>query len=217
MKIVGQNSLISIHNYHSTGLLKSLVKKLKSVLIVFASRFGSTDEIAHEIAEELEKHEIITEVLNLKDGKSIPSLDEFDGIIVGSGVKMGRWTKEASNFLKGNHNSLNSKILGLFVSSGEAANPKTHDGAREKYLEKIMERTGVKADMAEAFGGIFDFSSSSNYSFLEKKIIQRLAKFVEGGIIMQDGKVNDFRNWQLIRNWATDFANLVKIKAKKLE
>lgn len=186
------------------------MKELKSVLIVFASRFGSTDEIAHEIAEELEKHEIITEVLNLKDGESTPSLDEFDGILVGSGVKMGRWTKEAFNFLKKNHKLLNDKVLGLFVSSGEAANPKTYDGARKKYLEEIMERTGVKADMVEAFGGIFDFSSSSNYSFLEKKIIQRLAKSVEGGIIIQDGKVNDFRNWQLIRNWATDFGNLVK-------
>lgn len=189
--------------------------ELKSVLIVFASRFGSTDEIAHEIAEELEKHEIITEMLNLKDGESTPSLDEFDGILVGSGVKMGRWTKEAFSFLKQNHNSLNNKVLGLFVSSGEAANPKTHDGARNNYLEKIMERTGVKADMAEAFGGIFDLSSNSNYSFLEKKIILRLAKSVKEGIIMQEGKVNDFRNWQLIRNWATDFANLVKTYKKK--
>jgi len=191
------------------------VIELKSVLIVFASRFGSTDEIAHEIAEELEKHEIITEMLNLKDGESTPSLDEFDGILVGSGVKMGRWTKEAFSFLKQNHNSLNNKVLGLFVSSGEAANPKTHDGARNNYLEKIMERTGVKADMAEAFGGIFDLSSNSNYSFLEKKIILRLAKSVKEGIIMQEGKVNDFRNWQLIRNWATDFANLVKTYKKK--
>jgi len=191
------------------------VIELKSVLIVFASRFGSTDEIAHEIAEELEKHEIITEMLNLKDGESTPSLDEFDGILVGSGVKMGRWTKEAFSFLKQNHNSLNNKVLGLFVSSGEAANPKTHDGARNNYLEKIMERTGGKADMAEAFGGIFDLSSNSNYSFLEKKIILRLAKSVKEGIIMQEGKVNDFRNWQLIRNWATDFANLVKTYKKK--
>ncbi|MFX1283785.1 MAG: flavodoxin domain-containing protein [Promethearchaeota archaeon] len=185
------------------------------MLIVFASRFGSTDEIAHEIAEELEKNEITTLVLNLKDGENIPSLDEFDGILVGSGVKMGRWTKEAFKFLKQNQEPLNTKILGLFVSSGEAANPKTRDGAREKYLEKIMEKTGVKADMVEAFGGVFDLSSSSNYSFLEKKIIQRLAKTVEGGIIMQDGKVNDFRNWQLIRNWATDFGNLVKTQSKK--
>lgn len=191
------------------------MKELKSVLIVFASRFGSTDEIAHEIAEELEKkHKTLTQVHNLRDGVKIPSLDEFDGIIVGSGIKMGRWTKESYKFLKQNHIALNNKVLGLFVSSGEAANPKTHAEARVKYLEEIMERTGVKADMIEAFGGIIDFSSSSTYSFLEKKTIQKLARSIEGGITIDDDKMNDFRDWELIRNWAKDFSHLVKTSIK---
>lgn len=204
--------MTSIPNNYSNGSLKLLVIELKSVLIVFASRFGSTDEIAHEIAEELEKHKIHTEILNLRDGVKIPSLEEFDGIIVGSGIKMGRWAKESLKFLKQNHIALNRKVLGLFVSSGEAANPKTHAETREKYLEKVMERTGVKADMIEAFGGIFDFSSTSPYSFLEKKIIQKLAKSIEGGIIMDEDKLNDFRNWELIRNWANNFSHLVRTK-----
>jgi menaquinone-dependent protoporphyrinogen oxidase len=186
------------------------VKELKSVLIVFASRFGSTDEIAHEIADEIEKHTILTTVLNLRDGMKIPSLEGFDGIIVGSGIKMGRWAKESYEFLKQNQSSLNNKVLGLFVSSGEASNPKTHAEARTKYLEKIMESTGVSADMMEAFGGIFDFSSRSSYSFFEKKVIQKLARSIEGGITIDDDKMNDFRDWDLIRDWAKNFSHLVK-------
>ncbi|UCG04482.1 MAG: hypothetical protein JSW11_10965 [Candidatus Heimdallarchaeota archaeon] len=182
---------------------------MKSVLIVFASRFGSTDEIAHEIADELERHKILTKVHNLRDGVKTPSLEDFDGIIVGSGIKMGRWTKESYKFLKENQNKLNSKVLGLFVSSGEAANPKTYTEARRKYLERMMGKTGVKADITEAFGGVFDFSSDSTYSFLEKKIIQRLAKSVEGGIVIDDYKMNDFRDWELIRKWAKEFSNLL--------
>ncbi|MFX0015308.1 MAG: flavodoxin domain-containing protein [Promethearchaeota archaeon] len=188
---------------------------MKSILVVYASRFGSTDEIAQEIAEELEKHEIVTYIMNLRDGENIPSLEEFDGIIVGSGVKMGHWTKEAIEFLETNNEALNKKILGIFVSSGEAANPDTHEDAHEKYLDAIMERTGVRADMSEAFGGVLDFSSNANYSFQEKKLIRKLAKSIESGIILHEGKVNDFRNWQLIRNWATDFGNLVKTNTKK--
>ncbi|MFX1537655.1 MAG: flavodoxin domain-containing protein [Promethearchaeota archaeon] len=182
------------------------------MLILFASWFGSTDEIAHEIAEELEKHKIRTEVFNLRDGVKLPPLEEFDGIIVGSGIKMGRWTKESYNFLRDYQITLNNKVLGLFVSSGEAANPKTYAEARKKYLENVMERTGIKADMIEAFGGIFDFSSTSPYSFPEKKIIQKLAKSIEGGIIMNEDKLNDFRNWELIRDWANDFSHLVRTK-----
>ncbi len=73
-----------------------------------------------------------------------------------------------------------------------------------------MDKVGVKADMIEAFGGIFDFSSKSSYSFLEKKIIQKLARSIEGGITIDDDKMNDFRDWDLIRNWAKDFSHLVK-------
>jgi len=184
---------------------------LKSVLIVFTSRFGSTDEIAHEIADELEsKHNIHTQVLNLQDGIKVPLLVNFDGVIVGSGIKMGRWTKESYNFLKKNQTTLNNKVLGVFVSSGEAANPKNHVEARNKYLKRILDRTGIKADMMEAFGGVFDFSSSSSYSFLEKKIVRRLARSIEGGIIVDDDRMNDFRDWDNIRKWASEFSHLVK-------
>ncbi|MFX0207489.1 MAG: flavodoxin domain-containing protein [Candidatus Hodarchaeota archaeon] len=179
------------------------------MLIVFTSRFGSTDEIAHEIADVLEKRTIQTTVINLWDGLKYPSLENFDGIIVGSGIKMGRWTKESYNFLKRNNIILNSKVLGVFVSSGEAANPKNHMEVRRKYIERILNLTGVNADMMEAFGGIFDFSSSSTYSFLEKKIVRRLAKSIEGGIIIDDDKTNDFRDWDRIRKWANNFSHLV--------
>jgi menaquinone-dependent protoporphyrinogen oxidase len=185
------------------------VKELKSVLIVFTSRFGSTDEIAHEIADVLEKRTIQTTVINLRDGMKYPSLEDYDGIIVGSGIKMGRWTKESYNFLKRNQISLNSKILGVFVNSGEAANPKNYTEVQRKYLVRITNLTGVKANMMEAFGGVFDFSSSSSYSFLEKKIVRRLAKSIEGGIIVDDDKTNDFRDWKNIRKWAKDFSQLV--------
>lgn len=185
------------------------MNELKSVLIVFTSRFGSTDEIAHEIADVLEKRTIQTTVINLWDGLKYPSLENFDGIIVGSGIKMGRWTKESYNFLKRNNIILNSKVLGVFVSSGEAANPKNHMEVRRKYIERILNLTGVNADMMEAFGGIFDFSSSSTYSFLEKKIVRRLAKSIEGGIIIDDDKTNDFRDWDRIRKWANNFSHLV--------
>ncbi|MHA2227062.1 MAG: flavodoxin domain-containing protein [Candidatus Hodarchaeales archaeon] len=182
-------------------------------MIVFASRFGSAGEIAEELAEELEKNGMRTEVLDLKNLKNkynILPLEEFDGIIVGSGIKMGRWTEEALKFLEINKEILNQRPLGLFVSSGEAANPLTYPLAHEKYLIKIMEKLGITADMTEAFGGVFDFSSSSKYSFIEKKILKKIAKSNETGFIVHDGKLNDFRNWQLIRQWATDFSQLVK-------
>ncbi|MFX0185899.1 MAG: flavodoxin domain-containing protein [Candidatus Hodarchaeota archaeon] len=186
-----------------------------SILIVYASRYGSTAEIAQEIAETLESNEMIAEMIDLRDGMKISTLDEYHGILVGSGIRMGRWTKEAFNFLKNNKEILKTKPLGIFITSGEAANPNTYEKAKKKYLDKFLLDIGIKNNrvMKEAFGGVFDLSSSSNYNYLEKKILKRIAKSDGTGFIVHDGKLNDFRNWQRIRNWATDFSNLVKLKS----
>ncbi|MFX0051846.1 MAG: flavodoxin domain-containing protein [Candidatus Hodarchaeota archaeon] len=186
-----------------------------SILVVYASRYGSTAEIAQEIAETLEKNEMDVELIDLKDGVKIPSLDNYDGILVGTGIRMGRWTKEALKFLKQKREILRNKSLGVFISSGEAANPNTYEKAKKKYIDKILLNIGINSErvMREAFGGIFDFSMNSNYNYIEKKILQRIAQSGDDGFIVHDGTLNDFRNWQRIRNWATDFSNTIKSKS----
>ena len=100
----------------------------KVVLIAYGTRFGSTEEVATEIAETLEKKGLTTHLLNLKKikEKDWPSIQSFKGIIVGSSIKMGRWMKEPEDFLKKHVDVLNQSniVLGIFVSSGFAAIPR---------------------------------------------------------------------------------------------
>lgn len=193
---------------------------MKSILIVYTSRFGSTAEIAQEIADIIEKNEDSFKITiqDLRDRPSINKLEKYDGVIVGSGIKYGRWTKESFNFLKNNRDVIKKHklLLGVFVTSGEAANPSTYKKAKIKYLDDVFAKVGLNNGeivLAEAFGGIFDLSSSSNYNFFEKKMIKRIAKSKETGFIVTDGKLNDFRNWQAIQNWGIDFKNLVKSRS----
>ena len=192
------------------------LEKLR-LLIAYASRFGSTSEISQEIGDILRQEDFNVDLIDLKGNSGkIPNLSDYEGILVGSGIRMGRWTKEGLDFLKNNCKELSQKNLGLFVSSGEAANPKTYDQAKKKYLEDILKKIGLlQSDvLIEAFGGVFDLSSSNHYSFFEKKMLKRIAKS-SAGFIVQDGKMNDFRNWQLIREWATAFADRIKTKNNK--
>ncbi len=184
------------------------------VLIAYASRFGSTSEISQEIADILKQENFTVDLNDLKGNSGkIPNLYAYAGVLVGSGIRMGRWTKEGLNFLKKNRKELSQKHLGLFVSSGEAANPVTYKQAKKKYLEDILRKMGLNHSdvLIEAFGGVFDLSSSNNYSFFEKKLLKRIANS-SAGFVVQDGKMNDFRNWQLIREWATAFGDRIKTK-----
>ncbi|KYK33896.1 MAG: hypothetical protein AYK18_04205 [Theionarchaea archaeon DG-70] len=151
---------------------------MSKVLIAYGSRFGCTEEVSHKIAEVLENQGMETQVSNLRKTKSKewPLLKEFDGVLVGSGIKIGKWTKEPKNFLKKHKEELNKKVLGIFVCSGYAA--KDPDYARKEYLEKAMEELGVTTDMYEAFGGVFDFSESSTMGFLDRRQREWLTKWV---------------------------------------
>ena len=59
------------------------------VLIAYGSRYGSTEEIANKISEYLEEMNVESTVINLKKIKQ-PKLTEYDGVIVGSGIKISK-------------------------------------------------------------------------------------------------------------------------------
>ncbi|MHA1974112.1 MAG: flavodoxin domain-containing protein [Candidatus Hodarchaeales archaeon] len=161
----------------------------------------------------LEDEHLEVELLNLKKSKNSPSLHEFDGIIVGSGIMRGEWTKEALEFIRKNE-EINRKVLALFVSSGKASNEKLYNEARREYIEKIVKKYDLNDPMTEAFGGVFDLSETSIHSEVEKKILKEIADSDRSDFVLHDGKLNDFRNWQKIRDWSRSFARLVLAQAE---
>ncbi|MHA1104508.1 MAG: flavodoxin domain-containing protein [Promethearchaeota archaeon] len=68
---------------------------MSKVLILYGTRYGATKEISNEIEKIIQDSGMTTESFNLKEvnPKNIPPLDQYDGIIIGTGIKMGMWTK----------------------------------------------------------------------------------------------------------------------------
>jgi menaquinone-dependent protoporphyrinogen IX oxidase len=182
---------------------------MRKILIAFGSRYGSTKEISERISEILNNQELETQLLNLRTVKQKiwPSLNNFDGILVGSGIMMGAWTKEGKRFLKLIQSKNIIKPMGVFVSCGEAMNPNNVPIAKDKYLVKVLEKFGVKASLYEAFGGVFDLSEESKLGSITKKIV--LAGSKEDATI-KPGQINDGRDWAQIEKFAIEFSNLVK-------
>jgi menaquinone-dependent protoporphyrinogen oxidase len=188
------------------------VNNMKKVLIVYGSRFGCTEEVSQEIARLLEKEDIAAQLLDVRKTKERmwPAIDEFDGILVGSGIKISKWTKESRKFLEKNKTELEKKILGLFVCCADAARDRNH--AKKEYLEKVIEELGIAVGIYDAFGGVLDFSESSRMGFLNKKMLRAAAKEMseEIGFTIDKNAKNDLRDWDQIRKFAEEFASLVK-------
>lgn len=122
-------------------------------LIVYATKMGATQETAQTIANILKnKYGLQVDLLNLNN--SSLNLSAYQNIVIGTGVRMGKWYKEAQRFL---NNDFEGKTVAVFVSSFMRAGKGKHDEAVAEYLDKVLGKSNVKAVAVEAFGGVMRF------------------------------------------------------------
>ncbi len=180
------------------------------VLIAYGSRYGSTEEIAHRLAGFLGEEGMEATVLDVKRERRWPSLEGYDGVIVGSSVKISKWMREPLEFLRRKRGELEGKKVALFVSCMSVLVDPDH--ARVELLEKVMEETGVEADMYMTFGPLMDLGSGSRMGFLDKRIagsvLMGLSK--EQGMEFDAKGRNDFRDWEKIRGFAHRFSESLR-------
>ena len=120
----------------------------KKILVAYYTKGGATAEYAKVIAESLKTKDHTVEMVDLKE--TIPSVDSFDVVVLGAGVRMfrvyGRWKK----ILK--QKTLRNKLLFLFLSSGMAIE-ESSEKAVEKFLRPIVDKYDLKPKLMVSFPG----------------------------------------------------------------
>lgn len=169
----------------------------EKVLICYGTRYGSAGEIAENIGEILRNRGATVEVVNLKKEK-VKNLEKFDVVIIGSGIQMGKWTKEPLKFLKKNRETLSRKKIALYVSCMSAAEQEKCTQARIDYLDTVIASfPEIEPVSMGLFGGLLD---PSRGNFMTKKIMQALmTEFTEEGEEFPERV--DLRDWEQIRIW----------------
>jgi menaquinone-dependent protoporphyrinogen IX oxidase len=119
-------------------------------IIAYESKGGATEETAQKIADVLRsKYQLQADLMNLK--KQRISFSQYNNIIIGGGVRMGKVYNKALKCLE---NDFNGKQVAFFVCSGEAGDPEKYNQAKTKYIENVLANyPGVKPVAVEAFGG----------------------------------------------------------------
>jgi menaquinone-dependent protoporphyrinogen IX oxidase len=85
-----------------------------NALVVYGSRWGGTVAVAQKIAETLIEEGCRVNVVEAR--QELPNVAIYDLIIVGSGIRADKWTKETLRFLEKNMDLLITKKTALFVS-----------------------------------------------------------------------------------------------------
>ena len=180
-------------------------------LIVYGTRYGATVGTSEEIAKVLRNERFIVRVVNAKEEKLL-NISEYELIIVGSGLKFDRWTKEPEQFLNKVKKELSKKKVAIFVSSGVQAlyeyegNTEALGKAWKKGLEEKAEKFSLNPVTMAIFGGVFPYNK---LGWLERKTVGQLwRKFEEAGFEKKND-IYDTRNWDAIRNWTKELVKKV--------
>lgn len=184
------------------------------VLIAYGTRYGSTEILSKRIAALLQEEGVESTVVDLRSikKKQWPSPEDFGAVLVGSGIRIGSWIGAPKKFLKVNRNELNKKEkkFGIFVSAGTAI--QELDKAIEKYLIGFAEKRGLKPDIYDTFGAIYDLSESSRAGGFARGVLKSGAEEIcaERGIEFDPNGTYEFIDQERLQNFVKKFATLVK-------
>jgi menaquinone-dependent protoporphyrinogen oxidase len=94
------------------------------VLVTAASKHGATNEIAERIGAVLAAHDLEVEV---KKPHEVSELGGYEAVVVGSGIYLGRWLKEARCFVDAHAAELAQRPTWLFASGSIMGDPPVGD------------------------------------------------------------------------------------------
>lgn len=160
------------------------------VLVVVASRHGSTAEIAEALARDLAEEGRpfgLTTFVVSAERKIAPGA--FDAVILGSAVYAGRWLESAREYATAHVEALRARPVWLFSSGpiGEPPYPpdEPHDAVTILHLTGALGR--------RVFAGRLE---KERLSFGERAIVTAMR-----------APLGDWRDWAAVRAWAREITD----------
>jgi menaquinone-dependent protoporphyrinogen oxidase len=181
----------------------------RKVLIVYGTRYGATESTSEGIARVLRGEGLDVQVADAKKEK-IKDVSEYDLVIVGSGMQMGKWTGTAEGFLSKFQKELSGKKVAIFVSSAAQAllehekKAEEIEKARKQYLDDKAAIYNLKPISMAIFGGVWDYNKM--FFLFRKTLSSFKPKIEEAGFKEVKPGLYDTRDWDAIRTWAKKLA-----------
>jgi menaquinone-dependent protoporphyrinogen oxidase len=160
---------------------------VKNVLVAYATRAGSTREIAESIGKILTESGIEADVLPVK---KVRSIEEYDAVVLGTAVRFGMLMPEMVRFVRRKKTALSMCPVAAFVVclTMKKETPEHHIKA-EFFLDPIKREIMLISE--GLFAGTMDYSK---LGFVAKFIVRKMVQSPEG----------NFTDSQKIEEWAQE-------------
>ena len=156
-----------------------------TILVAYATKHGSTREVAEAIAETLREHGLAVETL---PAARVVDVSPYAGVVVGGALYMGRWHPDAVEFLEQFCHALSATPLAIFGMGPRTMEEHDAEGSRTQLLKALANVPEIDPCAVAVFGGVID-PHTLHFPFSRMP-------------------ASDARDWNAIRAWATDFAGV---------
>ena len=163
---------------------------LTSILVTYATRFGSTEEVANAISRTLREAGSYVDCLPMAE---VDSFDAYQAVLLGSAVNYAHWLPNAVDFVRTNQHALNQVPVALFtVHIQNTADDAMSKRNRLAYLDEIRPYLNPVAE--GYFAGRFNRLAAT-------ELLPHWLAWIVPNI--------DFRKWDKIRIWANSLPTLL--------
>lgn len=169
-----------------------------SILVAYATTYGSTQEVSEAIASTLRENGLNVICRNMKQ---VGRLDDYRAVVLGAPLYMFHLHKDAQAFLARNRGALESRPVAFFVL-GPAGKPEDQDQKEWQEIRASLEKEmalypWLKPVALELFGGKLD---PSRLRFPMSLLLKLPAS------PLRNAPAVDLRDWSTIRAWAAGLA-----------
>ncbi|MBN2198961.1 MAG: flavodoxin [Candidatus Aminicenantes bacterium] len=166
----------------------------KPILLGYASRYGSTREVAEAVAVILSDKGL---EVDLQPLRKVRSLDGYRAVVLGAPLYIGRWLKDARRFLSRHREALAKLPVALFTLGPLKKDEKDWADVQAQLDKVLAKHSWLKPVASELFGGKFD---PAKLRFPYKLLVTLPAS------PLHRMPASDVRDWEKIRAWAAGLA-----------
>ncbi len=156
-----------------------------SILVAFATQYGSTQEVAETVANTLRQG---AAEVDLQPVGKVRTLEGYRAVVLGAPLYMFHWHKDALGFLSRHRNALLQRPLAIFALGPMNNVEKEFQEARAQLDKELAKFPWLVPVAIEIVGGKLE---PAKFRFPYNMIPA-----------MRNMPASDIRNWDAIRAWA---------------
>jgi menaquinone-dependent protoporphyrinogen oxidase len=165
----------------------------KKVLVTYASKYGSTQEVAEAIAATLRERGLNVDIQPMR---KVLALEGYGAVVLGAAIYYGLWHKDAVNFLTKNEAALSQHPVAVFALGPNSTDEAERQSCRAQFDKELAKFPWLKPVVTELFGGRFP----AKLRFPDSMVAALPASPMHGK------PACDVRDWTAIRDWASSLA-----------